>query len=193
MTFVLSLCHAGRTKDPKTPQFLVYSSCGHIACAHGLPATLLSRGPLQHNIHSEPLIQNIHTLSLPGCQGPQVVVPSLWVPYLPTISLVYWSFLYWIHVTCSPKANAISVWHCFLEHSPRATCLLWLVFILLDHALVLPYRKKCSPFWPQWTGAWLRYSLYFDRNRYSALTDFEFLDYYKFSRSHILTCYFLWG
>lgn len=98
-----------KDKIPQDTQFLVYSSCGHIACAYGLPATLLSRGPLQHNIHSEPLMQNTHTLSLSGCQGPQVVVPSLWVPYLPTISLVYWSFLHWILVTCSPKANAISV------------------------------------------------------------------------------------
>lgn len=74
------------------------------------------------------------------CQGPQKVVPSLWVSYLPTISLVYWPFLYWILVTCSPKASAISVQYCFLEYSPRATCLLWLVFILLDQALVLPCR-----------------------------------------------------
>lgn len=140
MISLLSLCHTERSEEPKTPQVLVYSSCGPIACACGLPSTLLSSGPLQHNICSQPLIQNTHILPFPGCQGPQKVAPSLWVSYLPTISLVYWPFLYRILVTCSAKASAISVQHCFLEYSPRATCLLWLVFILLDQALVLPCR-----------------------------------------------------
>lgn len=38
-------------KTPKTAQFLVYGSFGHIACAYGFPHMLLIWGPPQDNIH----------------------------------------------------------------------------------------------------------------------------------------------
>lgn len=125
-------------------------------------------------------------------KAPRRWSPSLWVPYLPSISLAYWSSGYRILVSCSPEPSATSVYPCFLECSPRATWLLWLGFIPQHRVLVLPYR--CVPyFWHQWTGAWLWYGLYFDWNRYSALIGFEFLDYYIFSRSRVLTSHLPWG